>query len=290
MLTGTPLFEGKSAIEWLTHHARTPPPHLAIVAPQLGAYPELDALLQRCLSKHREKRPGSAEEMAALIDQLAPSLTRPPGPAAEIAGLETPPRPVKPTLFGSSYFHALPQSEVSAGATIVPPQARGSTSQILRHVRKSRTGLYLILVGVVVASMIGVAIGFAIRRSHGHASVPPPPRDAQLADAAPVDAPVDAAPIDAPIDAPVAHPVPHHNPADDFVREAEDGLRAGNVLKQMSNAQEALRHDPHNVRATLLLADALFKSGQLQEGCTALRPLGRNPIALQRRKDAGCPP
>src|SRR4030095_8845417 len=45
MLTGTALFEGKTAIELLTHHARTPPAPLAMVRPELRAYPELDQLL-----------------------------------------------------------------------------------------------------------------------------------------------------------------------------------------------------------------------------------------------------
>src|SRR3954469_11055907 len=40
MLTGTTLFEAATAIEWLTHHVRTPPPQLAIVRPELAAYPE----------------------------------------------------------------------------------------------------------------------------------------------------------------------------------------------------------------------------------------------------------
>ncbi|MBC7976634.1 MAG: serine/threonine protein kinase, partial [Myxococcales bacterium] len=47
MLTGQTMFEGNTAIEWLTHHARTPAPRLAMVRPELAAYPELDDLLQR---------------------------------------------------------------------------------------------------------------------------------------------------------------------------------------------------------------------------------------------------
>ena len=59
MLTGTTLFEGNTAIAWLTHHARTPAPHLAMVRPELAAYPALDELLQRCLAKHRDARQAS---------------------------------------------------------------------------------------------------------------------------------------------------------------------------------------------------------------------------------------
>src|SRR5207237_7125246 len=53
MLTGCGLFEGDSPLEWLTHHARTPPPRLGMVQPELAAYVELDDLLQRCLANQR---------------------------------------------------------------------------------------------------------------------------------------------------------------------------------------------------------------------------------------------
>jgi len=119
MLTGCGLFEGGSAIEWLTHHARTPPPHLAMVEPELAAYPELDALLQRCLAKHRDQRPRDAEEMEGLLAELVPTLDRTPGsgppPGAAAA---------KATLFSASGFlDALPPETVAAGETLVPPPA-----------------------------------------------------------------------------------------------------------------------------------------------------------------------
>src|SRR5512146_1630417 len=78
MLTGTTLFEGTTAIEWLTHHVRTPAPQLAMVRPELAAYPELDAVLQRCLAKQRELRPETAAEMAHLLAELEPALARSP--------------------------------------------------------------------------------------------------------------------------------------------------------------------------------------------------------------------
>ena len=92
MLTGTGLFEGKTAIEWLTHHARTPAPRLAMVRPELAAYPELDNLLQRCLAKHRTQRPDSAAAMAALIRAIEPTLGRAVGARMPVA-VQTPPTP-----------------------------------------------------------------------------------------------------------------------------------------------------------------------------------------------------
>ncbi|HEX7841446.1 MAG TPA: serine/threonine-protein kinase, partial [Kofleriaceae bacterium] len=101
MLTGTGLFEGTTAIEWLTHHAMTPAPQLAMVRPELAAYPEFDALLSRCLAKHRDQRPGTAEEMARLIAALEPTLARRPANAPpRIASKPTP-------SHSSSYVQAL---------------------------------------------------------------------------------------------------------------------------------------------------------------------------------------
>jgi serine/threonine-protein kinase len=122
MLTGCGLFEGGSPIEWLTNHARTPPPHLAMVEPKLGAYPELDALLQRCLAKQRDQRPKDAEEMERLLGELVPTLSRAPGEAppktaaAAVAGVAG-----KSTMFSSSGFlDMLPPEAVAAGETLVP--------------------------------------------------------------------------------------------------------------------------------------------------------------------------
>ncbi|HEY0989596.1 MAG TPA: serine/threonine-protein kinase, partial [Kofleriaceae bacterium] len=106
MLTGTALFEGKTAIELLTHHARTPPPHLAMVRPELAAYPELDQLLQRCLAKHRQHRPANAAAMAALIEQLEPTLVESAAHTRQPAPVGKPPTP-PPVFHSSSYFEAL---------------------------------------------------------------------------------------------------------------------------------------------------------------------------------------
>ena len=194
MLTGTGLFEGKTAIELLSHHARTPAPRLAMVRPELAAYPELDDLLQRCLTKHREHRPESAAAMAALIAQIEPSLVRAPAAIAApvVAGHATghvgshaarqatgaaagsldhaaPPVLHNQAAFhASSYFRALRDGELGDATTSTGSRALAGSSGTLHApltARRRRRGLYLWLGGVAIASLIAVAIGGAIRRS-----------------------------------------------------------------------------------------------------------------------------
>jgi eukaryotic-like serine/threonine-protein kinase len=215
MLTGNGLFEGKSAIEWLTHHARTPAPRLAMVRPELLAYPELDDLLQRCLAKQREQRPQRAAEMAALLAELAPTLTRPPGaapprlatdpgpgdrPATALAAGVTPPaRPLasptalRRTFHESSYFHALRDTDPSVPVAASTTGAAVSSGQMMPAVPRSRRGLYLWLGGVAIAALIGAVIGISIRTSTSRSAS----MSANGAHTGTAGAPIDADPIDA---------------------------------------------------------------------------------------------
>jgi serine/threonine protein kinase len=338
MLTGTTLFEGKSAIEWLTHHARTPAPRLAMVRPELAAYPELDDLLQRCLAKHREDRPQTAGEMAGLIAALEPGLTGAPtshltgAPTSRPALVVRPPGSSATQVHASSYFHALSDTSLAAPvAPEAPPAAVGSapTINLPPVARPSRRGLYLWLGGVAIASMIGITIGLAIRRSTSR-STSISPQDSQAmavatdagavariadaagaadaagvadaagaANAAPQDAanagPVaDAGSLPVPVDAPAVAPVHVSAPvrnaaAEEHLRNAEDAFRNNIRLKQLAEADLALRADPRSVRARYLLADAQIKGGDLDRGCASLRMLKRNQMAQDRARAAGCP-
>jgi serine/threonine protein kinase len=125
MVTGCGLFDGKSAIEWLTHHARTPPPHLTAAQPGLAAYPELDEVLQRCLAKQRDLRPRDAAEMDRLLAAIEPTLGRAPGSAPPAEGPRgTMGAALKAPLFSpSSYLAALPPESVASGETLAPGAA-----------------------------------------------------------------------------------------------------------------------------------------------------------------------
>jgi serine/threonine-protein kinase len=204
MLTGTTLFEGTTPIEWLTHHVRTPAPPLAMARPELAAYPELDALLQRCLAKQRELRPETAAEMARLLADLEPALAR--SPASAPPRTASRPGPIHP----SGYVEVLRDPGSTLLPAVAPPPtaatpfagpATESPSPLLRSVaghggrdslasgargiaraaadvdspaatiatpdaapRRSRR-LALWLGGITVASVIGVAIGLSVAGS-----------------------------------------------------------------------------------------------------------------------------
>jgi Protein kinase domain len=311
MLTGTTLFEGKTAIEWLTHHARTPAPRLAMVRPELAAYRELDDLLQRCLAKPREQRPETAAAMAAQLTELEPTLARTPAAASRQVAVVAP----SATQFhASSYFHALRDTDAVGTAAPEPPAGRAVSAPTVglpAAAHRPRRGLYLWLGGVVIASLIGLAIGIAIRKSGSPGAAVSPEVHQAVPDAEPSDAPggatsnarQDAGPPPPPGDAAfplppgdAAMPPPIHvsalvrNPAaEEHLRNAEDAFRSGNPLKQLAEADLALRANARSVRAKFLLGDALIKAGDLDRGCAYLHALKRNQAAQDRARAAGCP-
>ena len=294
MLTGRGLFVARNAIDHLTCHVKSPPPHLAEVSPELAAYPELDEVLQRCLAKHRDQRPRTAAELDALFAALEPTLTRAPGDA--------PPSNRVPVFSGSSFFSALPEAavdpELKAESSLLQTV---SPSESVAPVR-SRRGLYLGIGALAVVAVMGVAIVVAATRTSRTASIG---RDAAVAIATPGDAAAppagDAAAVA--IDAAPARPIdarprpaidadhtsrPPPGAVDPHLQAAEEALRTGNRLRQLAEADLALRDNPRNVRAKYLLADALLKSGDSARGCDYLRTLKRYRPATARAREAGC--
>jgi serine/threonine-protein kinase len=162
MLTGTSLFEGKTAIELLTHQARTPAPHLAMVRTELAIYPELDDLLQRCLAKHRAHRPASAAEMATLLERLGPTLTR---SVAEVPRVTFGQSPTPPAFHASSYFRAVPETAAEGVPGAPSRSATAPSLGLPRAVKRSRPGPTRWLVGAAIAMVLGVVIGVAVRTS-----------------------------------------------------------------------------------------------------------------------------
>ena len=292
MLTGCGMYQAGSAIEWLTAHARTPPPHLVDGNPGLAGYGELDALVQRCLAKRPEGRPKDADAMIREIEAVE----------ARLAGAAPAARPPKlvATFSPSTFIPALP-AEVAADSTLVPAlpaMPTPSTGEV--PVAAGHRGLWLVIGSLVIVGMIAVAIVVATAGKAKRTAAARP--DAALADAprvalAPVDAaaPIDAAPIVA--DArEVSHPTPAtpiHNPKstelDTYLANAQAAQKAGKRMTQVTQAHAAYLLDPHNVKAILLLADGLLAEGDLEHGCKYLRELGRNPVALQRMRSASCP-
>ena len=320
MLTGGGLFEAGTPIEWLTHHARTPAPHLASVVPALARFPELDRALQRCLAKQRDERPRTAEELDQLLASLEGYVER--GGGEVVASAPRPPAVRAPRLSPSSYIEALPRDTVASGATLLapvaPPADLPATGTDAMIAAASGRGRYLALGGLLVLAVVGVAIGIAIRgRPARPAPAPGSGQVGHVVDARPIattmpavddagvehahaDAAVVAAPEDAtstvaadPGRGPVRGPprnAPANTVAQGHLAAAEAALRANNRLRQLAEADLARQADPKNVRAIYLLADALLKTGDLDRGCNYLRSLGRNRLALARARAAGCPP
>ena len=224
MLTGQGLFESKSAIEWLTHHARTPPPRLGIVKPELIAYPELDALLQRCLAKSRDHRPASAAQLASQLEALAPTLQRPPGIAPSTSSVTSPlslaPTPAamppvrlpgsassgKTMFHSSSYVRALEGVDLTTLGTAnteASDTLTASTAALRTPRAASRKGLYLGLGGIAIAAAVAGAFGLLAHRGDG-AQVAAAETKPQVAAPAPLaPAPAPPAPL-----APDVPPVP----------------------------------------------------------------------------------
>ena len=165
-----------------------------------------------------------------------------------------------------------------------------------------RRGAWLALGGLAVAGAVATALALAITRrgsTAAPATPPQPPPIARAAAAAPPPAaaqviaiPADATP--APADAGVAAvqpaqpPPPRPSPAELHVRNAEEARRANNRLRQLAEADLALKADPRNQRAKFLLGDALLQNND-PLGCKYLRALRRNPAARSRADAAGCP-
>ncbi len=308
--------EGRlSPIDWLMHHGKTPPPHQAAAEPGLAAYPELDAALQRCLAKDRADRPASAEAMEQLLASVAPTLTRPPGaPPAE--------RAARSSLFSaSSYFSSLPSmdlpSQRASAPTIGSPSLTDHPASsiagmvepddsvaviIAAQRRRGRMIMISALAVVGVLAVVAVVVFSSVSRGPARAgSTLPKPvvtdsrPDAALAvavtDAAIANAPVDASPPDASVAAVKPTRTDKHLVAkkpNPHLEAAEDAATTGNRLRQLAEADLALRSDPKSARAKYLLGDALVATGDLDRGCKYLLALKRDSRAAARARAAGC--
>jgi hypothetical protein len=303
MLTGCGLYDAHSPIEWLTSHARTPPPHLGDTSQELAQYGELDDLLQRCLAKRAERRPKSAAELDGLLDRIERRLHGKP--------VTAPGRPVKSVFSSSTYVAALPEPEPTASdkpATAETLLARSLTDGALARddeSPRSRVGLFLALGAVAIAGMLALAIYLATRE-HGGRTTPPdgiviahPAMDASVPDAAASVEIVDAAAVvvDAPpppaVDAAVivrrdAGPPPPDPKTTELARHLAAARGASNALKELVEAEAALKLEPGNVLAHYYKGDALLKENN-QDGCQILAGIKGFQPAKRRLAEAGCP-
>ncbi len=306
MLTGCGMFTAGSPIEWLTHHARTPPPHLADALPALEPYREFDMVLQRCLAKQRDHRPTTAREMMRLLADLERSIRGEPAlpVAVEYATPQRAIPPVSPSVEPHRDSAALPVPSKSGPSSFIPalPEDMIPASPTTGSLAPpSRRGLWLALGTLAVLGVLATAI--AIVATHGRTAPASPPRpvaattrdasgDAPVLASAAVrsDASVAVVSTDAAVPRPAAPPArPDSGEVARLLADAEHAARTGKRLHQITQADAALRLDPHNVRAKLLLADGEIAYGDLDLGCKYLRELKHNAEAMARAKSAGCP-
>jgi serine/threonine-protein kinase len=326
MVTGCGMYKASAPIEWLSHHARTPPPHLVDGLPSLAPFHALDEALQRCLAKRAADRPQTAADMLALLDAVDASQHRANTPVIDLGAT------LAPGDAAGSLARLPRQSE--AASSFVPSLsselAAPTTSGVVAHVHGGRRTIWLLLGASMVAAMIVIAIVAATRTR--------PSRDAMIAakrsesratdliDSAGAVAASDAGPPGADPSRPpqpgggegpnlkdagvgtAGSMQPSPDPAVDagvaaawskrpspdpvvaaHVAAAEAAKRGGNRLRQLAEADAALQVEPRNERALLLFADALIASGDLDRGCKYLRGLRRNPTAALRARQAGCP-
>ncbi len=308
MLTGCGMFEAGSAIEWLTHHVRTPPPRLATLRPELATYPELDEVLHACLAKNRDQRPSSAAELDALFARIETTLQRPMGAS---------PGTSKVKVFSSSmFFDALPMDTVEPGETLLPNagvslqdiESVSVETAALQAVAPKRRGLLLGVIALVVLGMLSVAIGVVVTKkpptvpdaavAMASPDAAPPPRDTAIADAAVADTAItlDAAERPRP-DAAISNgsnKPPVSSEALKFLAAAEAAAAANDAFTELANAQAALEDrgglpPAKKLRARYLYCDGLLGTvGNRDRGCKCLRDL-RNNLASSRAKAAGCP-
>jgi eukaryotic-like serine/threonine-protein kinase len=278
MLTGRGLFVASSAIEWLTSHVRTPPPHLADGLPELAPLEALDDVLQRCLAKRPEQRPQSAEALVAELEALDDTKPTPVAFADTAAH-----KPVIVSSFSPSAFVSpLAISEPTPDEPIRRTSGRGT------WIAMTAAGMLVVAAIVVAATRTKPGVSQESPRAAPRPLPPPPPPP-----------PVAVAPV-APVEKlvappPTPPPTPHHNPAateraatiDKYLAEAEAAKASGNRMRWVSQADSALRLDPTSTRAKLLLAEGLIAYGDLEHGCKYLRELGRNPAA-QKMVQASC--
>ncbi len=295
MATGCGMYKAIAPIEWLSHHARTPAPHLADGLPALAPFRALDDALQRCLSKRAEDRPQTAAEMIRLLDAVDATQRRASAPVID------PSATLAPSHASESLTRLPRQSDAVSAFVPSISSEQSAPSMTGAHVHGGRRSMWLILGASAVAAMIVIAVVVARKKPTRDALVAAKgseravTMDAEVAPA--IDAHVALATIDAgladvPIDAGVRSigKRPAVDPAvAAHVAAAEAAKRAGNRLRQLAEADAALQADPRNVRARLLFADALIGSGDLDRGCRHLRDLGKNALALERARHAGCP-
>jgi serine/threonine-protein kinase len=302
MLTGRCPFVEPTAILLLARHVQATPPTLVEAMPALEGVAGIDALeaiVARLLAKQREDRPASAEACAAELDAVAVALAarapRDSRSAASTMDLDAPApkRAPIPSVFLPAPSDAVPRARrrgvwiamgiaaaaIVAGIAIAAGHRAPTTSTPTPTRTPTRTPTPTPTStrpapGSGAGS--GAVAGSASAAGSGPASASAP---ASASDSASATASASAA---------SGTPKPSAAAAP-YIAAAEAARASGNHIKQLTEADLAVRRDPHNAEARFLLGDALIAGGDIQNGCDYLRSVRRLPKARAAFAAAGCP-
>ena len=189
LLTGQRPFTGRSPMEIVAHHLRTPPP-----APSLFVElpPEADALVLQLLAKEPRQRPGSASEVAhqfrALLQPRGDSRLSSGAPGAHALTVLEPPPGATPAQPPTATLRPSPATPSPRAEPLAAPPQRGS---------RWRWGM---AAGGVLSLVFGVGTVMA-REAATRASLSPAP----LPEVQPVASPSLPAPV---LSAPRPEPEP----------------------------------------------------------------------------------
>ena len=299
MVTGEVPFSGQTFTEILSRHVRELPVPPRLRAPERAIAPALERLILECMDKRPARRPPGAEalreRLAALAAELPRGATRvaPETAASETADLEA--SLIKRAAEAASSAETVDLAPVDPALPVWTPPPRSRRKRLLLMAGAGAALGAALAVAVLSAGTAPVA-----DTAPTSSTVPPtlaaaPAPVAAVATAEPLAAEATTAepvPEPAALDRPThtdtapAAEEPRRSPeqirADKHLRAAEAARRAGNLLRQLAEADQAHRLDPQNRRAALLMGEALVKSGDRARGC----PLLRRSARLYRQ--AGC--
>ena len=172
MIAGRHPFDTSDPVALFRYHARTPPPPIAERAPGVFVPPALEAVITKLLSKRRDDRYASADEVILALDAAydGGSITPTPSPVSIDE------RGVFP---GPSLLPPPPSVAPPAGAppASVPPSTPSATApsavhDVVPEPRPSRAR-WPIAAGVVGVALAGAAVVLALQQGAGSASTTP---------------------------------------------------------------------------------------------------------------------
>lgn len=275
MLTEHLPFNGKTFTETLSKHVTEAPIPPSVRFPELAIDRALEDLVMRCLEKDPAKRPTAAD----LATGLRTADKEEPRASPVLASSET-------LLVSEASMASI------AGAHLEPPEP----SETVEFAQR-RNPRILAVGGIAILLLAVGGLVLATRGSSTKAAVLADAGTADAAAAPPCDA---ALPVDAAVEFDAAPPppiVPAKRPSrkptkpkakadpgpDEHLRAAEKARRAGNILKQLSEANASLGVNPKGKRAAYLAGDALKRSGDKVAACKFFRRAGR-----QHYRAEGC--